>query len=99
MAELRKSGLWTRESRTASKHDKAKTKNMYGSGNPTYPKFWPPILKLFIEKSGPCSAFPVCYIKSTGCFILHIYIIARLKLSQEFQIMHNNSHYIGLHPL
>ena len=41
-----------------------------------------PTVKLFIENSHVL-LFPICLNKSPGCFILHIYTIVRLKLSQD----------------
>ena len=53
----------------------------YISGGPTYPNFLPPTLKLCFEKYMFCFSFT--FYNSPGCFILHIYTIMRLQLSQE----------------
>ena len=78
-----------------------KKKKMCGSGDPTYPIVWSPTLKRFIEKSMP--SFSNIFYQVPGLLyfvydILYI-IILRLKMSYEFQVMHNNSHYICLYSL
>ena len=81
---------------------KAKTKNICGSCNPTYPNFNPPPLP---HDPKTCSwnihvlLFQYVLSSPQVFLLLQIYIILSLKLSQEFQIMHSNSHYTGLYPL
>ena len=53
---------------------------MCGLGNPTNPNFLAPTLNFFFKN---VLHFLYVLISLPGCFILHIYTILRLKLSQE----------------